>query len=291
MSSFNLNSALSAINSFLSSIGVLLSSMPRKKAIALLVGIIIFALCGIMITLYFIFPDVFWGILGVVLFGFLMWLLFSKIMGPLSTSLWSYQGLPIGGMVVCIFLFAISTSASIVVYMQGPTLRPRLMSFVSPWVSAASSSPVTMPAAADVAEPIVTPVAIPTATTIPCTDNGAFIADVTIPDKTIVAPGASLIKTWRVKNIGTCTWTTVYSLVFLGGDQMQANPVFLPRDVVPGQTVDVSIQLTAPQDAGLYRGEWGVQNAAGKDFPVSKAADGKIWVEIIVLPLRSTAAP
>ena len=42
-------------------------------------------------------------------------------------------------------------------------------------------------------------------------DMAQFVADVTVPDGTTYAPGAAFTKTWRLKNIGTCTWSTSYS--------------------------------------------------------------------------------
>jgi len=38
-------------------------------------------------------------------------------------------------------------------------------------------------------------------------DRAQFISDVTVPDGTTFAPGATFTKTWRLKNSGTCTWT------------------------------------------------------------------------------------
>src|SRR5215475_8031014 len=65
-----------------------------------------------------------------------------------------------------------------------------------------------------------------------------FVADVTLPDGVPVYPGIALKKTWRLKNIGTCTWTKSYKLVFVGGAQMGGvSAVNLPKDVVPGQTI------------------------------------------------------
>ena len=85
-------------------------------------------------------------------------------------------------------------------------------------------------------------------------DRAQFIADVTVPDGTNVLPGLTFAKTWRLKNIGTCTWTTSYTLVFASGDALGGSSVNLPSTVVPGQTVDVSVSLTAPEHSGpLYR--------------------------------------
>ena len=54
-----------------------------------------------------------------------------------------------------------------------------------------------------------------TAGVVALCDAAAFVRDVTIPDGTIVEPGRDFTKTWRLKNVGTCSWTTAYALVFV----------------------------------------------------------------------------
>ena len=39
-------------------------------------------------------------------------------------------------------------------------------------------------------------------------DQAQFVSDLTVPDGSSFAPGATFTKTWRLKTIGTCTWTT-----------------------------------------------------------------------------------
>ena len=51
-------------------------------------------------------------------------------------------------------------------------------------------------------------------------DRAQFIADVTVPDGTVYAPGAGFLKTWRLKNVGTCTWSTFYAMVFESGNKL-----------------------------------------------------------------------
>ncbi|MFN3762162.1 MAG: NBR1-Ig-like domain-containing protein, partial [Anaerolineae bacterium] len=52
--------------------------------------------------------------------------------------------------------------------------------------------------------PEVTP---PTQEAIPgCTLNARWVADVTVPDNTAFAPNTPFVKTWRVRNSGTCAW-------------------------------------------------------------------------------------
>src|SRR3972149_517661 len=83
-----------------------------------------------------------------------------------------------------------------------------------------------------------------------------FIADVTVPDGTNFAPGTAFNKTWRLKNIGTCAWNSSdVSLIFSSGERMGApSPLALSTTVNPGQTVDITVAMTAPSTAGHYFG-------------------------------------
>ncbi len=134
--------------------------------------------------------------------------------------------------------------------------------------------------------PTVTPApGTPTSTPIPAPtcDRALFMADVTVPDGTVFMPGTAFTKTWRLKNVGTCTWTTSYALVFDTGEQMSGpSSVAMPKTVVPGATVDVSVNLTAPNAAGTYRGYWKFQNANGARFGIGADGTKSWWVEIKV---------
>src|SRR5512135_2415358 len=122
-------------------------------------------------------------------------------------------------------------------------------------------------------------------------DWAQFVADVTVPDGTNFAPGAAFTKTWRLKNIGTCTWTTSYSLVFNSGSQLGGpSSVKLPNNVLPGQTVDLSISLTDPTTAGHYIGYWKFRNASGVLFGIGSSASSSWWVEINVTGSSSNVA-
>ena len=114
-------------------------------------------------------------------------------------------------------------------------------------------------------------------------DEASYVADVTIPDGTIVQPGETFVKTWRVRNSGTTTWTTGYSLRFVSGDQMGApNSVPVPREVKPGEVVDLSVTLRAPAQPGRHRSTWKLANAAGKAFDFEQYAE--IQVPRVVSP-------
>ena len=125
-------------------------------------------------------------------------------------------------------------------------------------------------------------------TTPPPTQNcdvAQFIDDVTIPDGTVLDPNEDFTKTWRLKNVGTCTWTSSYAVVFSSGDSMNG-PVTqaLIGNVNPGQTVDISVELTAPAAGGSYKGFWKLRNAAGVHF-------SQFYVDIKVQAATATAGP
>ena len=98
-------------------------------------------------------------------------------------------------------------------------------------------------------------------------DKAQFVDDVTIPDGTILSPNEFFTKTWRLKNIGTCSWTPSYAVVPGSGDAMSGPATqALTGNVNPGQTMDVSINLKAPSSNGNYKGFWKLRNASGVLF-------------------------
>ncbi len=149
-----------------------------------------------------------------------------------------------------------------------------------------------------------TPLPFPTATPLPPTPTTApgvvppppitrcdwvgFIVDLTVPDGASFLPSTPFTKTWRLKNIGTCTWTTAYQLVFDRGNAMGGTAINLPANVAPGQTIDLSINLVAPPAPGRYRGYWMLQNAAGVKFGLGAQANQAFWVDINVTGSSAT---
>ena len=120
-------------------------------------------------------------------------------------------------------------------------------------------------------------------------DWAQFIADVTVPDGTRYTAGTTFQKTWRLKNIGTCTWTTGYSLVFDSGDRFGAQDANIPINVAPGQTVDLTLNMTAPANNGHYFSYWRLRNASGVIFGIGSTANRSFWAEINVTSGGGTA--
>jgi hypothetical protein len=110
-----------------------------------------------------------------------------------------------------------------------------------------------------------------------CVNDSAFVLDVSVPDGTHIAPGASFTKTWRLRNSGTCTWDASYRFDFISGEQMNGpQSMALGETVLPGEEVDISIDLIAPQADGTYRGQWQLVASDGTPF------GAKPYVEIVV---------
>ena len=126
--------------------------------------------------------------------------------------------------------------------------------------------------------PTNTPVVSPTA----ACDSALFVKDVTIPDGSQVEPGATFKKTWRLRNIGTCSWSG-YALVFDSGESMGGVPDAIGT-VGPGQEVDVSVSFTVPATlSGTVRSYWRLRNTSGVLLPVQNGFQGKsFFVEVKV---------
>ena len=105
--------------------------------------------------------------------------------------------------------------------------------------------------------------------------------DVNVPDNTTMSPGQDFIKTWKIKNIGSCTWDAGYKLVFsYGDDELKGEAQSLSAAIGPQQEVEVSVQFTAPDLPGTYFSVWTMQNAKGITF---LGNDNKaLYVKIVV---------
>jgi hypothetical protein len=123
--------------------------------------------------------------------------------------------------------------------------------------------------------------AVPSEVT-PCTDDSEFVLDVTVPDGTHFAPGAAFTKTWRLRNSGTCTWDASYRLNFVSGERMDGPESMsdgtsaIGQTVLPGEQVDISVVLVAPQANGTYHGRWQLVAPDGTGF------GARPYVEIVV---------
>ena len=146
--------------------------------------------------------------------------------------------------------------------------------------------------------PSLTPL-ISTRTSVPSGNNTAsatpsssscnraqLVRDLTVEDNSPFTPGATFVKTWRVKNIGSCTWTKDYRIVLVSGSSMAASQsVPMPQVVAPNQAIDLSISMKAPDKVGSYRGDWMFSNPSGNRFGVGADGSKTFWVKLRVVDL------
>jgi hypothetical protein len=114
----------------------------------------------------------------------------------------------------------------------------------------------------------------PTATPIPC--NKAAAVSETYPDNTALDANQTFTKTWRLKNIGSCTWNTNYKIVYSSGNAFGALASYkFTTNTAPGGITDFSINMKSPAAAGTYKGVWKLVGDDGMDY-------GTVWVQIVV---------
>lgn len=117
----------------------------------------------------------------------------------------------------------------------------------------------------------------------PCEWGMQFVADLNLDDKNMTAPpvmqlGQEFNKGWRLRNVGTCAWESDFQLAYIRGNrpeaQMSGSSVSVGRRVEPGQTVDLSVRLRAPNTYGVFQGFW--QMRTGKQ----QAFGEVVWVGV-----------
>ncbi len=134
-----------------------------------------------------------------------------------------------------------------------------------------------------------TPSLTPTITNTPLPCHLGYLAGETVPDGTKMEPGQAFTKTWRLLNGGRCTWTQQYKVVFVSGNRMGGpETVTMPLEVPPGRIVDISIAFIAPEEPGVYRADFMLQDEEGHRFGMGPE-EGPFWVQIEVV--GPTAAP
>ncbi len=133
--------------------------------------------------------------------------------------------------------------------------------------------------------PTNTLVGIPTSVGSSTCNAVYFVSDDTIPDNTVIAPGAEFVKKWTVKNNGSCTWTTLYTGSMF--DNAPGDPAItgdgtyvLKNNVPPGGLLQIVVNLKAPKEEGTYVQTWKLQNAEGEFF--GDLSNGGFYVKIKV---------
>jgi len=141
-----------------------------------------------------------------------------------------------------------------------------------------------------------TPTATNSLTTVP--DDGCnvagFIADVTVPDGAVFKPGTKFTKTWRLINDGTCTWNSDYKIYFYSGEKLSGpdNQQMISIPVPPGMIIEISVDLVAPAEEGVYKSYWALKDPGGIHFGIGPLKN-PFYVKISVKdqPVSPTDTP
>jgi hypothetical protein len=116
-----------------------------------------------------------------------------------------------------------------------------------------------------------------------CSNSFELLEDLNVPDDTIFAPAEEFTKRWRLRNNGTCPWSSDYAVLFVGGEQMSAEEsIPLTQSIAVSQTLDVAVDMIAPDEPGTYRSNWQVAAADGEPFGIDGNIEDAFWLRIIV---------
>jgi hypothetical protein len=111
---------------------------------------------------------------------------------------------------------------------------------------------------------------------VECTDGLTFLDDVTIPDGTVVHPGAEVEKIWLVENSGSCNWDDRYRLRLSSGLEMGVSAEQALHPARSGAQATLRLTFTAPTDPGTYQSVWQAYSPGGEPF------GDVVYVEIVV---------
>ncbi|MGB7537478.1 MAG: NBR1-Ig-like domain-containing protein [Anaerolineales bacterium] len=123
-------------------------------------------------------------------------------------------------------------------------------------------------------------------TAMNCT-NSAQLAGESVPNGTFMSPSSAFMKTWTLKNTGTCLWGKGYAMVFDRGDPMGApDEIPLTASVPPGAVYTFAVNLVSPAADGKYTGYWKLQTPQRVRFGIEP--DG---LTAFVVSITVTRAP
>lgn len=99
-------------------------------------------------------------------------------------------------------------------------------------------------------------------------DASALVADVTVPDGSLVAAGVPFVKTWELRNAGTVPWTGRFLQRLPGGDGAACRtPDRVPVPATqPGEPVGVSVTVEAPVGPATCTVYWKMVDGQGRAY-------------------------
>ncbi|MBC8456402.1 MAG: DUF4062 domain-containing protein [Deltaproteobacteria bacterium] len=110
-------------------------------------------------------------------------------------------------------------------------------------------------------------------------DDSIFVADVTIPDGTIVEPTEKFEKVWEIRNNGMVVWENRFLREKNRSDLISnSRLVEIPR-ILPEEVARINVVFTVPKYPGSYRSYWKMVTANGQYcFPWKKGIGCEVTV-------------
>lgn len=115
-------------------------------------------------------------------------------------------------------------------------------------------------------------------------DRSELVADLTLPDGSMVVAGEPHEKGWRLRNVGIVAWRgrELERIGPCSGPATISSPRRVPvPETDPGETVDVTVRLEAPMLPGTAIAYWQMVDSEGRACFPDRYADG-IYALLVV---------
>lgn len=168
---------------------------------------------------------------------------------------------------------------------QALALTPSTTPIPNPTATLNQSPAATLAPSSTPAQAATTSTGSATGTPGEATTNQAGWVSQSVADGTVFTPGETFTIIWRLRNVGTSTWTASYMFRFYSGNSFGApEEILLGQEVAPGEIADISVSMTAPTTPGKYRSDWVMADELSSNF------NQPVFLEITVAE-PATATP
>ena len=164
-----------------------------------------------------------------------------------------------------------------------------------PMAEVRTAAALTVQAMSTQAAPTQTAPALPTLTPPPAASASAtpnpdvpcnlaeFVSE-SVPDGSQFFPGSVFVKSWTLRNAGSCVWTTAYQLEYVSGNipDILSLQKLTNGAVAPGQTLVIMLSIMLPQEPGDYRADFRLRDAQGNPFSF-KNPEKTFWADVEVV--------
>ncbi|HOG77520.1 MAG TPA: NBR1-Ig-like domain-containing protein [Anaerolineaceae bacterium] len=130
--------------------------------------------------------------------------------------------------------------------------------------------------------PAPTPASPTSDPNLPC--NLAEFVSESVPDGSQFFPGSVFVKTWTLRNAGSCVWTIDYQLEYVSGNipDILSLQKLTNSAIAPGQNLTLMLNIAVPFEPGNYRADFRLRDGQGSMFSF-KNPEKTFWVAVEVI--------